>query len=249
MRIASADLPAVLDEAFREARGILPRDGSLSSTKENSAYLLLRRSIASGALTPGTHLIAKKLADAMGSSPIPVRSALQRLAAEGLVSIKPHSGAFVTELPFERLVQILEVRQAIEELAVRRAATRISDTVLAEARRLMRSLDGVVKAEDWAEFARINRDLHWKIHSAAESPPLMEELERLLNLSERAQAMFAMDRSRAKQAQHEHAALLDALRKRQPDIAVQAAREHRQASIDTLRRLSETVREDFHASA
>lgn len=233
-----AQLPALLLRALSQARGELAQNSMLFSTKEDFAYAVLRWAILSGALTPGTHLVTRTLAEALGTSPIPVRTALHRLAAEGLVSIRTHAGAFVTDLPFDRLVQILEVRQAVEELAARRAATRITEAQVGELRKLMESLELAVKKEDWQSFARLNRAFHSKIHGAAGSPPLLEVLDRLLSLSERAQAVFAMDLSRARQSQREHTQLLEALAERKPDLAAEAARRHRQASIETLRHLS-----------
>jgi DNA-binding GntR family transcriptional regulator len=67
-------------------------------TKEEYAYDVLRRAILHCQLQPGEKLVADNLGATLGISPIPIRAALQRLQAEGLVEITPHTGVVVSQL-------------------------------------------------------------------------------------------------------------------------------------------------------
>lgn len=79
---------------------------------------MLRDAILSGRFAPGEHLVETDLADEFGVSRATVREALRTLSGEGLVTIRPHRGAYVHKLTHKDLIEISEARQAIELFAV-----------------------------------------------------------------------------------------------------------------------------------
>src|SRR5262245_8699029 len=81
----------------------------------------LRSAIVSGALPAGSALNQDRIAAEYGVSHIPVREAVRRLQAEGLVTYLPRRGAFVTELSAAEYLEIMEMREALETLALRKA--------------------------------------------------------------------------------------------------------------------------------
>lgn len=98
------------------------RSHVLSPTLGLQAYEELRRMLVSGRLEPGTQLVNRKLADAIGMSMTPVREAVSRLASEGLVEHVPGAGAFVRRITRQELAQLYDVREALEPLAASQAA-------------------------------------------------------------------------------------------------------------------------------
>src|SRR5690625_5868670 len=74
----------------------------------------IRQRIIVGEFLPGERLVEHKLSEEMAVSRIPIREALRSLAAEGLVNIEPHRGAFVTTLSKEDAMDMVEVRAALE---------------------------------------------------------------------------------------------------------------------------------------
>src|SRR5690348_6832640 len=102
-------------------------------TLAEKAYETLHAAIISGALRPGARLPIEELAEHLQMSPMPIREAVRRLDAVGLVDNVPHRGARVTELSVTDLAEVYEVRLTLECLAVRRAAVRFTnaDGVLA----------------------------------------------------------------------------------------------------------------------
>src|ERR1700752_5274853 len=94
-------------------------------TLAEKAFDTLHTAIITGELRPGARLPIEELAALLGMSPMPIREAVRRLDAAGLVENIPHRGARVTELSVSDLAEVYEARLALEGLAIRRAAERI----------------------------------------------------------------------------------------------------------------------------
>jgi len=89
-------------------------------------YRVLKTEIAKGFLEPGTKLFEDKIATQMGVSRTPVREAIQKLAAEGLIKIAPNQTLIVTEVSLEDVKEVLQIRGVLEGLAARIAAKKIT---------------------------------------------------------------------------------------------------------------------------
>src|SRR6266478_1264515 len=92
----------------------------------------LREEILAGRLQPGTELAEVALSEQLGVSRGPIREAIGRLAAEGLVTVRPRRGAIVRSLSPEELIESYQVREALEVLAVRLAVPRMTGADLAD---------------------------------------------------------------------------------------------------------------------
>ena len=87
----------------------------------------LRRGILTGELKPGERLMEIHLANRLGVSRTPIREAIRKLELEGLVKMIPRRGAEVANITEKSLKDVLEVRQALEQLAIRLACARITE--------------------------------------------------------------------------------------------------------------------------
>ena len=92
----------------------------------------LRTSILTGELKPGERLMEIHLADKLGVSRTPIREAIRKLELEGLVTMIPRRGAEVAQITEKNLRDVLEVRRALDALAVELACERITEDELAE---------------------------------------------------------------------------------------------------------------------
>lgn len=137
----------------------------------------LRESIITGELAPGTPLRQRDLGEQFGMSPIPVREALRQLEAEGLVESDLHRGSTVMRASPGAGVEHYEIRAALESLAARYAATRITDGELER----LEDLNGQLSRSDEydAGVADLNREFHFQIYEAAGSPVLLALLRLL----------------------------------------------------------------------
>ena len=133
----------------------------------------LRKGILNGVLKGGQPLRQEDIAERFGVSRIPVREALRRLEGEGMVSFYPHRGAVVSELSYAEAREIVEIRAALEPVAIRRAIPVLSEEDLARAEEILDTID---REQDltsrWGE-------LNWRFHSTLYSPA---ERPRLLSI-------------------------------------------------------------------
>src|SRR5947207_9498928 len=111
---------------MESALAVLADGGSSSGhrTLAEKAFETLHSAIITGRLRPGARLPIEELAELLEMSPMPIREAVRRLDAAGLVENIPHRGARVTELSVTDLAEVYEARLALEMLAIRRAAER-----------------------------------------------------------------------------------------------------------------------------
>ena len=118
----------------------------------------IRQDIVDGHFTSGQRLLEKELTERYSVSRIPLREAFRILAGQGLVQFKPYRGTFVSEMSVEDIVDIAEVRVALESAALRLALPRLTPQVLDEAEQLARELDHCFGSGRCHE-------LHWQFFS------------------------------------------------------------------------------------
>lgn len=106
----------------------------------DAVYDALRQAIVSCSMKPGERLNVEELAQKLGVSLTPVRGAIQQLATEGLVEVRPRSGTFVASLTPQDLDETFKLRSALECLAAEEAIERIQPEQLARLHELLRSL-------------------------------------------------------------------------------------------------------------
>ncbi|MEX2562663.1 MAG: GntR family transcriptional regulator [Nitriliruptoraceae bacterium] len=138
----------------------------------DGAYKAIREAILAGDLVPGSRLPEVELSSRIGVSRTPVREALRRLAAEGMVDFLPNRGAHVASWTESQLEEIFELRGLLEGHAASRSATRISAEELAQLSRLADAMEATAEERsDSASFeiAQLNNEFHQLILGASGS--------------------------------------------------------------------------------
>jgi DNA-binding GntR family transcriptional regulator len=200
-------------------------------TSKNLIYKELRRSIITGHRKPGERLDLEPLARSYGTSVTPVRDALQMLSQEGLVTIKPRSGYFVTHLTLKQLRDMLELREILEVASVERATVRITDEQLEQLEHVHAGYTGD-DDESYDRYMSENRGLHYLIAEASGNHELAETLGRL---HDRLARFMVLCRA-GETLECRHARLIEALRTH--DVATA-----RQAMLDEINETRETILE------
>jgi DNA-binding GntR family transcriptional regulator len=197
-----------------------------SVTSKSRIYRELRRSIIAGRRQPGERLDPEALTESYGTSVTPVRDALQMLSQEGLVTIKPRSGYFVTHLTLKQLRDLLELREILEVAAIERAAIRITEEQIQE---LEQVHDGYTGDDDesYDRYMEENRRFHCLIAQASGNRELADTLGTLHDRLVRFMVLSRMGDT----LEARHARLIEVLRSR--DVA--AARQAMLAEVDQTR--------------
>src|SRR5262245_4668239 len=137
-------------------------------TLAEKAFETLHWAIITGRLRPGTRLPIEELAEVLDMSPMPIREAVRRLDAAGLVENIPHRGARVTELSITDLAEVYEARLALELLAIRRAAARFDAAHEAPAWVRLATLEQMTD-DNSAEASAAHDAFHFALYDAADS--------------------------------------------------------------------------------
>jgi DNA-binding GntR family transcriptional regulator len=206
---------------------ILPR--LARSRASDSVFDILRENILGRGFRPGDRLDVRALADQLGVSATPVKDAVTRLAAEGLVEIRPRSGTFVAELAPDAVAETFEIRRALECLAAERVVSRLTPDLLARFEAIVEAMERPVSSErDRAEHERKNVELHTLLVEASANRRLAE-LYRSLNAHltiARIHSRRRPDDERLEQERREHRAILEALAARDAAALVNALDRH-----------------------
>jgi DNA-binding GntR family transcriptional regulator len=181
------DLPAIESMSLDSYLSEFPRQ---TPTAAESVTRVLRQAILDGVLSGGSMLRQEELARKFGVSRVPIREALLKLEGEGLVETQPRRGVVVTALSAEDFEEILEMRVALESLALRWAAPRFRPEDAAAVREILARAEAGLHAAGGAnllhEFESRWGDLNWEFHRRlylpGNRPRLMATLENLHQL-------------------------------------------------------------------
>lgn len=196
-----------------------------SQTHETHAARIARvlaQKIIAGDIPPGARLRQDHIAAEFGASHVPVREAFRQLESQGLAESLPRRGVRVTDFDLAELREVAEMRASLEALALRHAAPRMTRALLAEAEQLSRRCDEADNVRDW-EAA--NRQFHHMILAPCAMPRLLRTIDDLQTAS--ARFLFAAWRQDwESRTDHDHRAILEALRKGQTDQACATLARH-----------------------
>jgi GntR family transcriptional regulator, rspAB operon transcriptional repressor len=197
----------------------------------DEVYDVMRRSILTNVFRPGQRLPIDEISKQLGVSLTPVRHAIQQLATEGLIEIRPRSGTFVASLDVQDIAETFDIRRALECLAAEQAVEHITDEQLRRARRLVWALSEPVETDDdRTRHEANNLELHKLLVEASGNRRLAEMYEGLkahLQIARIHNAEIAMQiPSRLQQEQVEHEAILAALEARDAEKLVAALEAH-----------------------
>lgn len=120
----------------------------------------IERAILVGEYAPGDQLVEATLAQTMGVSRGPVREAFRMLEEAGLVRAEKNRGVFVRDIPLDEALEIFDLRAAMDELAGRQLALRITTVQLKEVRAMVEQMEKAVKAQDARGYHLLNLQFH-----------------------------------------------------------------------------------------
>jgi DNA-binding GntR family transcriptional regulator len=205
------------------------REESVGITSKSRIYRQVRRWIIMGRLKPGERLDVESLALNFETSVTPVRDALQMLSHEGLVTIRPRSGYFVTRITLKQLRDMLDLRKVLEIAAVERAAQRITPEQISELRNVHAGYTGD-DDESYDRYTDENRRFHWLIAQASGNQDLTEMIGHLHDRL----ARFMVLRRAGKSQELSHARIIDALEAGDAETARQALLDDIDVSRDAI---------------
>lgn len=201
--------------------------------EKNSIYNELKKRIVLLDYEPGQVLREKELIEEFGVSRTPVREALIRLEVEGLVRIFPNLGTIVSEVSFQQLKDIIEIRQYLVRLTGQLAAARCTREDLDEMRSLvaeMKNQRGNIK-----EMMRLDSSLHDLINQATKNDMLVKILGMLRDQAVRIWTFSPSDDEYFDKVAEEFDVLINALENRDEDQSARLLEKHTRRFIEHVR--------------
>lgn len=167
-RLQDAPVVALSDDA---ALSVLPL--------HDHVYRTLRQWIMAGRFLPGDTFSASQVASALGTSTMPVRDAMRRLASEGGLIILPKRAASVPSMSRAEFEDLARVRLAVEGLATELAVRMVDDALIERLLAMDRAMEALVDEGRWHAYAAANQAFHFALYGASGSGMLVSLIEGL----------------------------------------------------------------------
>lgn len=211
----------------------MPGEKQNGMTKQERVYRAIRERILSGSYGPGYRVVIDSLAEEFAVSALPVREAIRRLEAEGLVIYRPNAGAQVAPVDPALFEQEMTLLAVLEGYATALAAPDLTPEDIGE---LTAINDRMVEAMDRLDalgFARLNQEFHKLIHERCPNTPLvnmLRDVSRRLDAIRR--TVFIQIPYRGSASVAEHQELIELIANGAPSIEIEtAAREHKLQTV------------------
>jgi DNA-binding GntR family transcriptional regulator len=217
-------------------RAVPPRKQN-GPTKQERVYATIRERILRGTYGPGYRVVIDSLAEEFAVSALPVREAIRRLEAEGLVVYRPNAGAQVTPADPAQFEQEMVVLAVLEGFATALAAPQLGETEIGQLRAINGQMVEAMEHLDSLTFGRLNQEFHALIHEHCPNASLVAMLHvvaRRLDAIRR--TVFVQIPYRGAASVAEHRALIDLLASQAPPDEIEtAAREHKLHTVASFR--------------
>lgn len=186
----------------------------------------LREAIIEGELPPGERLMEVQVAEELGVSRTPVREAIRKLELEGLVAMIPRKGAYVSGLSMKDLIEVFEIRGALEGVASALSAERATEEELESLERHLVKTAELIEKKDFHAVVDVDTDFHSLLYETSRNARLAQIISNLREQIQRFRQTSLSYPGRMKEALEEHRKIVEAISDRNPELARQLAQEH-----------------------
>jgi DNA-binding GntR family transcriptional regulator len=206
----------------------------MAGSKSEQAYAAVKAKIVEGIFTPGYRLVLGSIAKDLGFSVVPVREAIRRLEAEGLVKFERNVGATVSGIDPTEYLYTMQTLSIVEGAATALSAPLISGADIARARAVNEEMRECLKHFNPVRFTQLNQDFHSVLFEHCPNPHILDLVHRGWNrLAALRSSTFRFVPGRAHESVDEHEALLKLIEAgADADQIEKAARLHRSATLD-----------------
>jgi DNA-binding GntR family transcriptional regulator len=205
-------------------------------SKQERVYGVIQERILNGAYSPGYRLVIDTLADELGVSALPVREAIRRLEAEGLVTFERNVGARVTLVDESEYAYTMQTLGLVEGAATALSAPLLDASTLDAAEAVNERMTRMLDHLDAHAFTELNRQFHSLLFGPCPNPHLLDLVHRgWSRLSGIRDSTFAYVPGRARHSVEEHTQILELIRAGADPLEIElAARNHRWRTRDAF---------------
>jgi DNA-binding GntR family transcriptional regulator len=205
-------------------------------SKSEIVYDFLKLNILNGKLKPDERIAVADIAKILSVSGIPIREALTKLEAEGLITITPHIGASVVKIDKIKLEEIHVIRTELEGLATQLACPCLKEEDFERLEQTLKESEAAFAAADYKELTELNESFHFTIYRSCPNQSLNKMIVELLNKSRFASSSLVISESRAKNSIEEHRLIVQALKANDGERASKIVKQQKKDSWATISR-------------
>ena len=185
-----------------------------SQNLHEATFQTLKSLLVEGKIVPGSKLNERELAERLNVSRTPIREAIRRLAADGLVELIANRGAIAVQLSIDDVIHTFDVIAELEGYSGELAAKNISDSTLSELEALQYEMMASYARRDLSSYYKLNLRIHRLINQAANNPVLATLFSQVNSRIEALRFRSNQDGVKWEKAVEEHQEMLDALKAR-----------------------------------
>jgi DNA-binding GntR family transcriptional regulator len=185
-----------------------------SQNLHEATFQTLKSLLVEGNISPGSKLNERELAERLNVSRTPIREAIRRLAADGLVELIANRGAIAVQLSIDDVIHTFDVIAELEGYSGELAAKNISDSTLSELEALQYEMMASYARRDLSSYYKLNLQIHRLINQAANNPVLASLFSQVNSRIEALRFRSNQDGVKWEKAVEEHQEMLDALKAR-----------------------------------
>ncbi|MCI9611830.1 MAG: GntR family transcriptional regulator [Eubacterium sp.] len=189
-------------------------------------FQTLREAILKGDLRPGERLMELQLAAKLGVSRTPIREAIRMLEQEGLAVTIPRKGAEVARMTEKDMEDVLQIREALDDLAVQVACDKITQEQLERLMATMKNFELAVQAGDLSKIVAYDVEFHDVIYEATDNPKLVILLSNLREQIYRYRVEYLKEKENYPMLIVEHEEIVQALKQKNKERVADAMRNH-----------------------
>lgn len=193
------------------------------SLKE-SAYKIIKEKLLNSEFEPGSRIREDLLAQEISMSRTPVREAINQLSAEGLVNNVPRKGIFVIETTLEEISNLLDIRESLEALAVYNCINKATDDQISLLDSIVEEFEAALAIDDYKKCNSLDSRFHLEIAKISNNKKLIDFLMEIEDFMILARTIEKKNEPKLKNeiTSKEHQAILDSIRNRDKEAAIQA---------------------------
>lgn len=203
-------------------------------TVEQRVYQLIKNAILRRQIAPGNQLFESAIAAKVNASRTPIRSAISKLEAEGLVDVIPNKGAFIVQPTMEEMIQAFEMRKVLEEMAIREGYSKLAKTHIALLKSHTEKMRKAFEAGDMLVYHEQNKAFHLIMANASGNRYLIDFMERILNQITIYMILYDVFRENDENDLLEHHQMIRLIEMKDKERLLEVVKEHLNHSLTKL---------------
>lgn len=200
-------------------------------------FQTLREAILKGDLRPGERLMELQLASKLGVSRTPIREAIRILEQEGLAVTIPRKGAEVARMTEKNMEDVLQIREALDDLAVQVACDKMTEQQLKNLTLAMKNFENAIQTGNLSKIVAYDVEFHDIIYESTDNPKLVTLLSNLREQIYRYRVEYLKGKENYPMLIKEHETILEALREKNKERVVEAMRSHIRNQAETVKNI------------